>query len=299
MSESNFEPKQVIHQYEKIINSLKQEFDLSIEEDNDTLKVKISEFTNSNVDLRNELKRISKKIKNKENQDEDLEKHYNTLLKNFVENSKTFIDLLNYKIDINENAIILMNQLRGITRLEALELLYKHNNNMTEAILSHNKIETAPDVKTYFDFQFNQHTLVNELINLSIDEKLDFTPPLNTSTDENIATLSKTQSYVCIIISDDTTKKIKKYSTMTELYNTFISPDTESLSVVKININNESFALFYNENNMINASILNNSRGPVFSVNKQMTVLLRKLNIIDQSKLYTGPALFTNNCFLN
>lgn len=218
-----------------------------------------------------------------ENREEELQKTFaNKLIEQLSKIQKQEL--------IEEGVDIMMKQI-SINREQATRLLVENNYDPVSAILEHMNHKPEQEAKTYFTFQLNQHELVNELVTMS--DKLTGT---NHTLDElTTAVLDKVRSYVCILINTESNlHKVKKYSSIAELYYNFISTNTDTLNLVNFNINNESFGLLINKDN-----ITETPQTITTPINNPLTVTLRNMNIITNTAFYCGPALFINNCFLN
>lgn len=210
---------------------------------------------------------------------------------------KTFVNKLIEQLSkiqkqelIEEGVEIMIKQI-VINREQATRLLVENGYDPVSAILAHMNHKSKEDDKTYFTFQLNQHELVNELVTMS--DKLTGTN--HTLTNFTSATLNKVRSYVCILIkTENDLHKVKKYSSIAELYHNFISTEINTLNIISFDINNESFGLLIDKN-----SITTTPQTTTSPVNNPLTVTLRNMNIIKKEEFYCGLALFINNCFLN
>jgi NACalpha-BTF3-like transcription factor len=189
---------------------------------------------------------------------------------------------------INEGVAIMQKQ-TVINREQAIQFLVKNNYNPVSALLAFMNHKETPEAQTYFTFQLNQHELINELVRLSADLTA------TTHTTESLSQLTKTknQSYVCILINDDKDlRKIKKYSSIQELYEIYVSQDITQMNIHSFKINGEEFAL------LVNPTFITSEPKETY-INKPTTLALRNMDLIGQTDFYTGPALFINNFFLH
>lgn len=193
---------------------------------------------------------------------------------------------------IDEGVEIMMKQI-SINKEQATQFLVENNLDPVNALLAFMNHKPVNEAKTYFTFQLNQHELVNELVSMS--DKLNDTSFYNKETMTELMN-RRIQSFVCIKINtENDLHKIKKYSSVPELYNLFVSENYDNITVAQLTINNEKFGLLYSTE-YITSSVNENTEYPV---NNPITVVLRNIGGISNEEFYCGPTLFVNNFFLN
>jgi hypothetical protein len=238
-------------------------------------------------------------ISDNEDVDEELDEETDMRLKTFANLLIEQISKVQKQEMIAEGVGIMMKQ-TVINYEQATQYLIENNYDPVAALLSYMDYKSQPDTQTYFTFQLNQHELINELVKLS--PSLIYTE--NTKTSLSNLTLNKVQSYVCVLVNDvNSMRKIKKYASLSELYNLFVNEELTNINVVSFKINGEHFALLLNANNIVsendNSSTNNNSIVQKYQLNKPITLTLRNMEFITLDQYYCGPALFINNFFLN
>lgn len=193
---------------------------------------------------------------------------------------------------IDEGIEIMMKQI-NINTEQATQFLVENNFDPVDAILAYMNHKPTNEAQTYFTFQLNQHELVNELV--SISNKLSGIEFYDKDTITELMS-NKVQSFVCIQINNkNNLKKIKKYSSVSELYKLFVSENTDRINIAEFPINNEKFGLLYSDENIF--SSIDEKITP--QLNDPITVILRNIEVIKKDEFYSGPALFINNFFLN
>jgi NACalpha-BTF3-like transcription factor len=190
---------------------------------------------------------------------------------------------------IMEGIDIMKKQININTEL-ATQLLVENNYDPVDAILAFMNYKDKQEDNTFFSIQLNQHELVNELVNISENLSTEFNNNLSSKL------LNKIKSYVCVLINDkNDIRKIKKYSSITELYELYIDKNIETYNSIKINIAGLDYGILINKNNIKNKDSLNTND----FVNMPITMILRNLNLVNSTDLYISSALFINNFFLN
>jgi hypothetical protein len=237
--------------------------------------------------------------RNKEDSDNDNLNNVKPPNTEYIENLKKVSNLLIDQLSkiqrremINEGVEIMMKQI-NINKEQATQFLVENNLDPVDALLAFMNHKPVNEAKTYFTFQLNQHELVNELVSMS--DKLNNTNFYDKSSMTELMK-RRIQSFVCIKINtENDLHKVKKYSSVPELYTLFISDNYDNIKIAQLSINNEKFGLLYSTE-YITSSINENIKYPV---NNPITVVLRNIGDISNEDFYCGSALFVNNFFLN